>query len=99
MKDQFEKKLKTVDDEIETAQRHMNCICSIYERLAKKNGKLNEIIESDAEFSDKFSDFQKCLDEIQSDVEDLTPDELLTQYDLQDKINISMYDNSLSGRG
>lgn len=99
MKDQFENKLKTVDDEIETAQKHMNCIFSIYEKLAQKNGKLNEIIDDNAEFKDKFFKFQDCLDEIQSNVEDLAPDELLTECDLQDKINISMYDNSLSGRG
>lgn len=77
----------------------MDGIFKLYNSVARKNAKLNELINIDGEFQRSFIEFQSCLEDINCELEDLHADDFLTQQDLRDKAHINMYDNSLSGRG
>ena len=85
--------------EIKKTKECMDGIFKRYSSWAGRNGKLNELIEIENNFHEHFYGFLGCLEAIYCELEDMHADDLLSQQDLQDKIQIEIYDDSLSGRG
>ena len=103
MKDQCEHVADTrpssIMQEIKKTKECMDGIFKRYDSWARRKPKLNELINIDNRFYIDFDKLFSCLEEINFELENMHADDMLSQQDLQDKIYISIYDDSLSGRG
>ena len=74
---------------IKLTKTFMDGIDTLYSSLARRNGKLEQLIRDQCRFHYHFFGLLGCLEEINCEIEDMHPDELLTPWDAKDEAELN----------